>query len=230
MQTWFRPNASEIGLIGRLPEHVAEDAVGTAEIVDRFQQGHDRQRHVRDVLAGRAQAAEPDHRQHVAGVMGHAHDQGPQRPGPVAGRRAGEQAEQVERFAGGGTEPFGHQPADGVAGRLGKQEGLLAILAQAAEVDAQAQFRGKFLHRAAEPAGLLADVQFGGMKTEHGDAVEPLLDQALGQGLMPAFPQRVGDQLHVRGEFLGTAIGRCQMVDRSGRGGIRIIRHTACAV
>ena len=89
-----------------------------------------------------------------------------------------------------------------------KQERLLAVLAQTAEVDAQAQFRGKFLHRAAQPARLLADVQFGGMETEHGDAVEPLLDQAVGQGLMAAFPQRFGDQLHVGGKFLGTTIGR----------------------
>ena len=41
----------EIGPIGPLGEHLAEDAIGPAEIVDRFQQGHDRQRHVLDVLA-----------------------------------------------------------------------------------------------------------------------------------------------------------------------------------
>ena len=183
----------EMRLVGRLTEHVAKDVVGAAQVVDRFQQGHDRQRHMRHVLAGRPQAAEPEHSQHVAGMMRHAHDQGAQRTGPVAGSRSGQQAEQVERFPRGRAEPFRREAADGLARRIGQEKGLLAVLSQAAKIDAQPQLRGQFLYREAQPAGLLANVQLGGVETQHGDAVEPLLDQPFGQCLVPALPQNVGD-------------------------------------
>ena len=140
-------------------------------------------------LAGRAQAAEPDHRQHVAGVMGHAHDQGPQRLARRSAPTCGPAGGTGRAFRGWpGLSRSGVSRRTASRGGSRQQERLLAVLAQAAEVDAQAQLRGQLLHRAAQPARLLADVQLGGMETEHGDAVEPLLDQAVGQRSCARFP------------------------------------------
>ena len=69
----------EVSPVASMREYLTENAFGTPQIVDGLQQGHDRQRHVRHMLAGGAQPAQPEHRQYVAGMVRHAHDQSPQR-------------------------------------------------------------------------------------------------------------------------------------------------------
>ena len=55
------------------------------------------------------------------------------------------------------------------------------------------------------------------MEGEDGDAVEPLLDHAIGQGLVAAAAKGVGQELHVGMEFRGAAVG--QRIGRGRAGG-----------